>query len=107
MLDSKYSFLVKEDVQILHGDNFGGQLAFDKVLFANSCYGLYKLECLKIQFFFFGKFKVKFYEMFFISVIYEGFIFSPSVVFMESKFSFLNWSSVSFTILLCCKAGSV
>ena len=52
MLDSKYSFLVKEDVQILHGDNFGGQLAFDKVLFANSCYGLYKLECLKIQFFF-------------------------------------------------------
>ena len=33
-LDCKeYSFLVKEDVQILHGDNFGDQLAFYKMLF--------------------------------------------------------------------------
>ena len=51
MLDCKeYSFLMKEDVQIVHGDNFGGQLAFCKVLFANGCYGLHKLKCLKIQF---------------------------------------------------------
>ena len=51
MLDYKEMlFLVKEDVQILHGDNFGGQLAFYKVLFANGCYGLYELVCLKIQF---------------------------------------------------------
>ena len=64
MLDSKYSFLVKEDVQILHGDNFGGQLAFDKVLFANSCYGLYKLECLKIQFFFLENLKSNFMKCF-------------------------------------------
>ena len=50
MLDCKeYSFLEKEDVQILHGDNFSGQLAFYKVLFANGCYDLYKLKCLKIQ----------------------------------------------------------
>ena len=49
MLDCKeYSLLVKENVQILHGGNFGGQLAFDKVLFVNG-YGLYKLKCLKIQ----------------------------------------------------------
>ena len=41
---------MKEDVQILYGDNFGGQLAFHKVLFENGCYGLYKLKCLKIQF---------------------------------------------------------
>ena len=34
MLDCKeYPFLVKEDVQILHGDNFGDQLAFYKMLF--------------------------------------------------------------------------
>ena len=78
MLDCKEcSFLVKEDVQILHEDNFGGQLAFYKVLFANGCYGLYKLKCLKIQFLF-GKFKVKFYGMmFFIYFIYEGFKFIP------------------------------
>ena len=51
MFDCKeYSFLVKEDVQILHGDNFGSQLAFYEVLFVNGCYGLYKLKCLKIQF---------------------------------------------------------
>ena len=51
MLDCKeYSFLVKEDVRILHGNNFGSQLAFYKVLFANGCYGLYKLKCLEIQF---------------------------------------------------------
>ena len=51
MLDCKeYSLLVEEDVQILHGDKFGGQLAFYKVLLANDCYGLYKLKCLKIQF---------------------------------------------------------
>ena len=33
-------FLVKEkeDVQILHGDNFGGQLAFYKGFFANGIY---------------------------------------------------------------------
>ena len=46
----EYSFLVKKDVQILHGGNFGSELAFDKVLFADSCDGLYKLKCLKIQF---------------------------------------------------------
>ena len=44
------SFLVKEDVQILHRDNAGGQLAFYKVLLANGCHGLYKLKCLNIQF---------------------------------------------------------
>ena len=43
MLDCKESsFLVKQDVQILHGDNFGGQLAFCKALFAKCSYGLYK-----------------------------------------------------------------
>ena len=32
MVDCKeYSFLVKEDVQILHGDNFGGQSNFDQM----------------------------------------------------------------------------
>ena len=32
MLDCKeYTFLVEEDVQILHGDNYNGQLAFYKV----------------------------------------------------------------------------
>ena len=46
----EYSFLVKEDVQILHGGNFGGHLAFYKVLFADGFHGLYKLKCLKIQF---------------------------------------------------------
>ena len=46
----EYSFLVKEDKQILHGDNFSGQLALYKALFANGCYGLYKLMCVKIQF---------------------------------------------------------
>ena len=40
----EYSFLVKRNVQILHGDNFGDQLAFYEVLFAISCYGLYKLN---------------------------------------------------------------
>ena len=51
MLDCKeYYFLVKEDVQILHGDKFGGQLAFYKVLLGNGCSGLYKLQSLKIQF---------------------------------------------------------
>ena len=45
-----YSFLVKEDVQILLGGNFGGQLAFYKVMFADGCDDLYKLKCLKIQF---------------------------------------------------------
>ena len=30
-------------------------------------------------------------------------IFSPSAGFLESRFSFLNQSSISFTILLCCK----
>ena len=71
MLDCKeYSFLVVKDVQILHEDNFGAQLVFYKVLFANGCYGLYKPKCLKIQFFF-GKFKVKFYGvMSFIYFIY-------------------------------------
>ena len=47
---NEYSFLVKENVHILHEGNFGGQLVFYKVLFVNSC-GLYKLKCLKIQFF--------------------------------------------------------
>ena len=43
MLDcKKYSFLVKEDVEILHEDIFGGQLVFYTVLFANGCYGLYQ-----------------------------------------------------------------
>ena len=38
ILDCKeYIFLVKGDVQILHGDNFAGQLAFHKVLFVNGC----------------------------------------------------------------------
>ena len=45
MLDCKeYSLLVKEDVQILHKG------LFYKALFANGCYGLYKLKCLKFQF---------------------------------------------------------
>ena len=49
MYDFKeYSFLVKEDVQILHGDNFRGKLVFYKVLFGSGCYGLYKLKCIKI-----------------------------------------------------------
>ena len=39
-----------EDVQNLHGDNFDGQLAFHKVLFANGCYGFYKVKCLKIRY---------------------------------------------------------
>ena len=47
---TEYSFLVKEDAQILHGGNFGGQLAFYKVLFADGCDGLYKLKYLRIQF---------------------------------------------------------
>ena len=47
---TEYSFLVKEDVHILHGGNFGGQLAFYKMLFADGCDDLYKLKCLKIQF---------------------------------------------------------
>ena len=47
---NEYSFLEKEDVQILHGDNFGSQLAFLKVLFGNSCFDLYKLKCLNGQF---------------------------------------------------------
>ena len=43
MLNCKeYSFLVKEDVEILHEDIFGGQLVFYTVLFANGCYGLYQ-----------------------------------------------------------------
>ena len=77
MLDCKeYSFLVKEDLQILHGDNFGGQLVFYKLLFEKGCYGIYKLKCLKIQFFLFFKFKTKFYGMmFFIYSIYERFKF--------------------------------
>ena len=59
MYDFKeYSFLVKEDVQILHGDNFRGKLVFYKVLFGSGCYGLYKvyknlifsLENLKLNF---------------------------------------------------------
>ena len=71
----KYYFLVKEDVQIFHGDNFGGQLAYYKVLFENGCYGLYKLKCLKFNFLF-GKLKVTFYGMMsFIYFIYEGFKF--------------------------------
>ena len=45
----EYSFLVKEDVQILHGDKFGGQLAFYKLMFENGCYGICKLKYLKIQ----------------------------------------------------------
>ena len=51
MLDCKeYTFLVEEDVQIVHGDNYIGLLAFYKVLFASGCYGcLYKLNCLKIK----------------------------------------------------------
>ena len=36
-------------MQILHGDNFDGQLAFYKVFSANGYYGLYKLKCLRIQ----------------------------------------------------------
>ena len=74
MLDYKeYSFLVKEDVQILHEDNFGNHLAFYKVLFASGCYGIYKLKCLKIQFSLL-KFKFKFYGIkFFVCFIYEGF----------------------------------
>ena len=51
MLDCKEcSLIVKEDVQVLHGDDFGGQLAFCKVLFANGCYNLNKLKGLKVQF---------------------------------------------------------
>ena len=48
MLNCKeYSFLVKEDVEILHEDIFGGQLVFYTVLFANGCYGLYQsLSCI-------------------------------------------------------------
>ena len=47
MVDCReYSFLVKEDVQILHGD----QLTCYKVLFANGCWGLYNLKCLKLKF---------------------------------------------------------
>ena len=38
----EYSVLMKEDVQNLHGDNFGGQLAFCTVLSENDCYGLCK-----------------------------------------------------------------
>ena len=45
---TEYSFLVKEDGQILNGGNFGGQLAFYEVLFTDGCDGLYKLKCLKI-----------------------------------------------------------
>ena len=70
----KYSFLVKEDAQISHGDNFGCQLAFYKMLFANGCYGLYKLKCLKIQFSLW-KIESQIYRMFFIYFIYEGFKF--------------------------------
>ena len=52
MLDSKkYYFFSQRNWQILHGSNFGGQLLFDKVLFANVSYGLYRLKCPKIQFF--------------------------------------------------------
>ena len=40
MLDRKEYSLVKEDEQILHGDNFGGQLTFCKVLFANGLWYL-------------------------------------------------------------------
>ena len=51
MLERKeYYFLTKEDVKNLHGGSFEGQLPFYKVLCANSCYGLYKLKCLIVQF---------------------------------------------------------
>ena len=33
---------MKDDVQVLHGDNFGGQLAFHKVFFEKDCYGFCK-----------------------------------------------------------------
>ena len=63
MLDrKKYSFLVKEDVQILPGESFGSQLTFYKKLFANGCYGLYKLKCLKIQFSLWKNLKSNFME---------------------------------------------
>ena len=67
---TEYFFLVKEDVQILHGGNFGSQLTFYKVLFADSCDGLYKLKCLKIQF---SPWEIFYGMMFFIYFIYEGF----------------------------------
>ena len=42
--------ILKKNVEILNGDNFGGQLVLYEVLFANGYYGFYNLECLKIQF---------------------------------------------------------
>ena len=45
MIDCKeycFFFLMKDDVQVLHGDNFGGQLAFYKVFFEKDCYGFCK-----------------------------------------------------------------
>ena len=50
ILNGKLSFLCSEEVRILHGDNFGGQLTFYEVLFVNCWYGLYKLKYLKIRF---------------------------------------------------------
>ena len=51
MLDCKEnSFLVKEDVQVLHGYTFSGKLAFYKVLLANCRYCFYNLKCFEIQF---------------------------------------------------------
>ena len=50
ILNGKLSFLCSEEVWILHGDNFGGQLTFYEMLFVNCWYGLYKLKYLKIQF---------------------------------------------------------
>ena len=59
-------------MHILHGYNFGGQLAFYKVFFEKDCYGFCK--SVKTFNFIFGLFKVTFYGMMFcIYFNYEAF----------------------------------
>ena len=53
---------MKGDIQILHGDNFDGQLIFYEVFLASGCYGLYETKCLKIQFSLWKNLKLNFVE---------------------------------------------
>ena len=77
MLLLQFSFYIK---YILHGDKFGGQLVFYKVLFVNDYYVLYKLKCLKVQFSLWNIWNQTLWSTFFIYFIYEGYNFFSHVV---------------------------
>ena len=84
----EWSFLGKDDAQIFHGDNFGGQLAFHKVLFVNGCYGLYILKYLKI--FSLGNLTLSFMEWYFLFVSFMKDLSCFSVSVYITKISLMN-----------------